>query len=129
VSRPKKSSKTSSKKNRSVTPSTTEINPNKSDLDSRLRGNDNGCLFICATPIGNLSDTSARLLETLNVVDRIVAEDTRTTLKLLNHFSIKKPLSHLEKYNEYTPMLLPPSIMFLPSKLMASMNSVISWLM
>lgn len=57
-------------------------------------------LFICATPIGNLSDTSSRLLETLHNVDRIVAEDTRTTLKLLNHFGIKKPLSHLEKHNE-----------------------------
>jgi len=59
-----------------------------------------GTLFVCATPIGNLSDTSTRLLETLNLVDRIVAEDTRTSLKLLNHFGIKKPLSPLQKYNE-----------------------------
>lgn len=57
-------------------------------------------LFICATPIGNLSDTSTRLIETLSSVDHIVAEDTRVTLKLLQRFNIKKPLSALEKYNE-----------------------------
>ncbi len=109
MSRPKKSSKTPPKKNRSVIPTKAGIRLTKKDIDSRLRENDKracndkktlGTLFICATPIGNLSDTTTRLLETLNSVDRIVAEDTRTTLKLLNHFGIKKPLSHLEKYNE-----------------------------
>ena len=63
--------------------------------------NSPGSLFVCATPIGNLSDISKRLIETLTSVDRIVAEDTRTTIKLLNHLDIKKPMSPLEKYNEF----------------------------
>ncbi len=51
-----------------------------------------GKLFICATPIGNLEDVSIRLLKTLNYVDLIACEDTRHTIKLLNHYGIKKPL-------------------------------------
>lgn len=61
-----------------------------------------GKLYICATPIGNLSDITLRVLETLEKVDLIAAEDTRHTLKLLNHFNIKKPLiSYFEHNKQY----------------------------
>ena len=49
-------------------------------------------LYIVGTPIGNLGDMSPRAVKTLEEVDFIAAEDTRVTLKLLNHFGIKKPL-------------------------------------
>ena len=51
-----------------------------------------GILYVTGTPIGNLSDLSPRAVETLESVDFIAAEDTRVTLKLLNHFGIKKPM-------------------------------------
>src|SRR5512134_457671 len=57
-------------------------------------------LFIVATPLGNLGDISARALETLRLVDLIACEDTRQTLKLLNHFGIQKPLVSYHDFNE-----------------------------
>lgn len=59
-----------------------------------------GKLFLCATPIGNLGDISQRALETLEQVDLIAAEDTRNSIKLLNHFGIKKPLTSYHEYNK-----------------------------
>lgn len=58
-----------------------------------------GTLYIVGTPIGNLGDISPRALETLEGVDFIAAEDTRVTLKLLNHFDIKKPLISYFEHN------------------------------
>ena len=51
-----------------------------------------GKLIVVGTPIGNLSDFSPRAIETLQTCDFIAAEDTRVTVKLLNHFVIKKPM-------------------------------------
>jgi 16S rRNA (cytidine1402-2'-O)-methyltransferase len=59
-----------------------------------------GALFIVATPIGNLSDISSRALETLRAADLIACEDTRQTLKLLNHFGIQKSLVSYHDFNE-----------------------------
>lgn len=59
----------------------------------------NGKLYIVGTPIGNLSDFSPRAVETLNTVDFIAAEDTRVTLKLLNHFNIKKEMISYYEHN------------------------------
>lgn len=58
-----------------------------------------GKLFVVGTPIGNLSDFSPRAIETLNNVDFIAAEDTRVTVKLLNHFEIKKPMISYFEHN------------------------------
>ncbi len=58
-----------------------------------------GILYVVGTPIGNLSDMTARAVDTLRAVDFIAAEDTRVTLKLLNHFDIKKPLVSYHKYS------------------------------
>ena len=59
-----------------------------------------GKLYLVATPIGNLRDLSPRALETLEGVDFIAAEDTRVSVKLLNHFSIKKPLVSYHQHNQ-----------------------------
>ena len=61
-----------------------------------------GTLYLCATPIGNLGDITERVLRTLEEVDLIAAEDTRNTLRLLNHFGIKKPLTSYHEYNKVT---------------------------
>ena len=58
-----------------------------------------GNLYLCATPIGNLSDMSARLIDTLSSADIIAAEDTRRTVKLLNHLGIKKPQISYYEHN------------------------------
>ncbi len=58
-----------------------------------------GTLYLVATPIGNLGDLSPRATETLAAVDFIAAEDTRVSLKLLNHFQIKKPLVSYHEHN------------------------------
>ncbi len=64
-------------------------------------------LYVVGTPIGNLGDISPRALETLSQVDFIAAEDTRVTLKLLNHFGIKKPMmSYFEHNKEYRGQLI-----------------------
>ncbi len=59
-----------------------------------------GTLYLCATPIGNLSDVTLRLLEVLKSVDLVACEDTRQTLKLLNHFEIHKPLTSYHEHNK-----------------------------
>ena len=58
-----------------------------------------GTLYLVATPIGNLGDISARALETLKSVDLIAAEDTRVSIKLLNHFDIRKPMVSYFEHN------------------------------
>ena len=60
-----------------------------------------GKLFLVPTPIGNLGDMTFRAVETLNQVDLILAEDTRTSIKLLKHFSIQKPLVSFHMHNEH----------------------------
>lgn len=59
-----------------------------------------GILYICPTPIGNLEDITLRTLRVLEEVDLIAAEDTRHTLKLLNHYNIKKPLTSYHEHNK-----------------------------
>ena len=61
---------------------------------------DQGRLYICATPIGNLGDITYRVVETLNNVDIIAAEDTRHSLKLLAHFDIHTPLTSYHEHNK-----------------------------
>lgn len=60
-----------------------------------------GMLYICATPIGNLEDITLRTLRILKEVDLIAAEDTRHSIKLLNHFEIKTPMTSYHEYNKY----------------------------
>lgn len=59
-----------------------------------------GILYLCPTPIGNLSDISERIIETIKSVDLIAAEDTRNTLKLLNYFDICVPLTSYYEHNK-----------------------------
>lgn len=61
-----------------------------------------GTLYLVATPIGNLGDFSPRAVETLENADFIAAEDTRVSIKLLNHFNIKKPLVSYHEHNHVT---------------------------
>ena len=59
-----------------------------------------GMLYLCATPIGNLGDMTPRVVETLQEVDLIAAEDTRSSIKLLNHFEIKTSMTSYHEYNK-----------------------------
>ncbi len=59
-----------------------------------------GTLFLCATPIGNLEDMTFRAVRILKEVDLIAAEDTRNSIKLLNHFEIKTPMTSYHEYNK-----------------------------
>lgn len=59
-----------------------------------------GTLYLCATPIGNLEDMTLRVLRILKEVDLIAAEDTRNSIKLLNHFEIKTPMTSYHEYNK-----------------------------
>ncbi len=59
-----------------------------------------GMLYLCATPIGNLGDMTPRVIETLRQVDIIAAEDTRNSIKLLNHFEINTPMTSYHEYNK-----------------------------
>lgn len=60
-----------------------------------------GTLFLCATPIGNLEDMSVRAIRTLKEADLIAAEDTRNSIKLLNHFEIDTPMTSYHEYNKF----------------------------
>ena len=77
-----------------------------------------GKLYLCATPIGNLDDITLRVLNTLKEADLIAAEDTRHSIKLLNHFGIKTPMTSYHaliipvngsssRYRETKALLLP----------------------
>lgn len=59
-----------------------------------------GTLYLCATPIGNLQDMTERVLLTLKEVDLIAAEDTRNSIRLLNHFEIRTPMTSYHEYNK-----------------------------
>lgn len=59
-----------------------------------------GKLYLCPTPIGNLKDMTPRVVETLQMVDLIAAEDTRNSIKLLNHFDIHTPMTSYHEYNK-----------------------------
>ena len=59
-----------------------------------------GKLYLCATPIGNLEDITMRVLRVLQEVDLIAAEDTRNSIRLLNHFDIHTPLTSYHEYNK-----------------------------
>lgn len=78
-----------------------------------------GTLYVVGTPIGNLGDISPRALETLEKCDFIAAEDTRVTLKLLNHFGIKKPLISYFEHNKFERGP------FIADKLLSGENGVI----
>lgn len=60
-----------------------------------------GKLYICATPIGNLGDMTPRVVEALKGVDLIAAEDTRNSIRLLNHFEIRTPMTSYHEYNRF----------------------------
>ena len=75
-----------------------------------------GTLYLCATPIGNLEDMTYRAVRILNEVDLIAAEDTRNSIKLLNHFNIKTPLTSYHEFNKYE------KADYLVSKLLEGLN-------
>jgi len=78
-----------------------EKNKDTSNLSSPAGWRETGGLYIVPTPIGNLKDITLRALEVLKEVDVILAEDTRNTSRLLNHYEIQKPLSPYHQHNEH----------------------------
>lgn len=73
----------------------------KNNSDNSSHSGARGGIYLVPTPIGNLKDITLRALEVLQQVDVILAEDTRTTSKLLNHYAIQKPLSPYHQHNEH----------------------------
>ena len=73
-----------------------------------IREEKTGMLYLCATPIGNLEDVTLRVLRILKEADVVAAEDTRQSIKLLNHYEIKTPLVSYHEHNKYekTPVLV-----------------------
>ena len=69
-------------------------------MEEQVKDQKTGKLYLCATPIGNLDDITLRVLNTLKEVDLIAAEDTRHSIKLLNHFNIKTPMTSYHEYNK-----------------------------
>jgi len=80
--------------------SNTQKGEDKVNLSSPFRGI-GGLLYIVPTPIGNLKDITLRVLDVLKEVDLILAEDTRTTSHLLNHYQFTKPISPYHQHNEH----------------------------
>ena len=80
----------------------------ESKMEEKTPVLERGALYVVGTPIGNLGDFSPRARETLEEADFIAAEDTRVTLKLLNHFGIKKPLISYFEHNklEHGPLIV-----------------------
>lgn len=60
-----------------------------------------GTLYLCATPIGNMEDITLRVISLLRQCDLIAAEDTRNTMKILNHFDIKTPVTSYHEHNKH----------------------------
>lgn len=71
------------------------------DPGRKENGQIHGVLYLCATPIGNLGDITMRVAQTLAEVDMIAAEDTRVSLRLLNHLGIDTPLTSYHEHNKY----------------------------
>lgn len=65
-----------------------------------MKNNSQGTLYLCATPIGNLEDITYRVVRILGEADLIAAEDTRNSIKLLNHFNIKTPMTSYHEFNK-----------------------------
>ena len=71
------------------------------DNERNVKKDGPGMLYLCATPIGNLEDITYRVLRVLSEADLIAAEDTRNSIKLLNHFEISTPMTSYHEYNKY----------------------------
>lgn len=80
-----------------------DINSENDEILNNIEYKKNGVgeLYLCATPIGNLEDITFRVLRILKEVDIIAAEDTRNSIKLLNHFEIKTPMTAYHEFNKY----------------------------